>query len=241
MPVVLTGLDGRSVTPSLSPAAAAAVLVLNKTPSPQPDRLARGLRAVAPHLSDDDRAAWVQALDGPLRKVAITTPNRIAAFLGQCAMESGGLRLLEEDLSYSAARLCAVWPRHFPDHAAAATCAMQPERLANTVYAGRLGNGDSASGDGWRFRGRGLIQITGRDNYQRFADAMNMTLNAVVEYAGTRQGAAESAAWFWSSHRLNALADAWMLEKMTIAINGGSQGAAARARLCEAARTAIGA
>jgi putative chitinase len=104
-----------------------------------------------------------------------------------------------------------------------------------------LGNGDAASGDGWRFRGRGLIQMTGRETYQHFADAMGLTLDAAVDHAATNQGAADSAAWFWSERKLNALADAWMLEKLTISINGGSQGAADRARLCEIARHAIGA
>ncbi|HVY14870.1 MAG TPA: glycoside hydrolase family 19 protein [Rhodopila sp.] len=227
--------------PSLSPAAAAATLVLTTSRPSLSDRLVRGLRAVAPRLSDADRAAWAQALATPLGQAAVTTPNRIAAFLGQCSVESDGFRVLEENLSYSAARLCAVWPSRFPSEAAAQSCAMEPERLANTVYADRLGNGDSASGDGWRFRGRGLIQITGRETYTKFAAAMHLALDAAVEHAATRQGAADSAAWFWSSRRLNALADAWMLEKMTITINGGSQGAAERARLCEAARHAIGA
>jgi putative chitinase len=230
----------------LSPAAAAAILVLNQVQPPPPDQLApdrlgRGLAAIAPHLSDAERADWVQVLPVPLRNAAIATTNRVAAFLGQCAVESGGFRLLEEDLNYSAARLCVVWPSHFPNQSAAESCAMNPERLANTVYANRLGNGDSASGDGWRFRGRGLIQMTGRDTYQQFAQAMGMTLDGAADHAGTPQGAADSAAWFWASRKLNALADAWLLEKLTISINGGSQGAADRARLCEAARRAIGA
>jgi putative chitinase len=241
MSATATGLDNLLPSPSLSPAAAAAILVLHQVQPLAPDWLARGIAAVAPHLTDADRADWIQVLSAPLGKAGITTTNRVAAFLGQCAVESGGFRLLEEDLNYSAARLCVVWPSHFPDQAAAAACAMAPERLANTVYANRLGNGDSASGDGWRFRGRGLIQMTGRDTYQRFAQATGMTLDAAVDHAGTHQGAADSAAWFWTSRKLNSLADAWALEKMTISINGGSQGAADRARLCEAARHAIGA
>jgi putative chitinase len=241
MSAALTGLEDLFTAPSLSPAAAAAILVLNQTHITQPDLLARGLQAVAPNLTAQDCAGWVQALTAPLAKASITTTNRIAAFLGQCSVESGGFRVLEENLNYSAARLCVVWPNHFANQAAAEPCAMAPERLANTVYANRMGNGDAASGDGWLFRGRGLIQMTGRDTYQKFADAIGMTLDAAVDHAATRQGAADSAVWFWSSRNLNALADSWLLEKITISINGGSLGAVERARLCEAARHAIGA
>src|ERR1700757_62118 len=145
MSATVTGLDSLLPSSSLSPAAAAAILVLNQVQPLAPDRLARGLAAVAPHLSDAERADWVQVLPTPLRNAAITTTNRVAAFLGQCAVESGGFRSLEEALNYSAARLCVVWPSHFPNQAAAEPCAMEPERLANTVYANRLGNGDSAS------------------------------------------------------------------------------------------------
>lgn len=241
MSAALIGLDDLFTAPSQSPAAAAAILVFNQAHATPPDRLARGLRAVAPHLSAQDCDGWVQAMTTPLAKASITTTNRIAAFLGQCSVESDGFRSLEEDLNYSAARLCVVWPNHFPNQAAAEPCAMEPERLADTVYASRMGNGDAASGDGWRFRGRGLIQMTGRNTYQRFADAIGMTLDAAVDHAATRQGAADSAVWFWSSRNLNALADSWLLEKITTCINGGSLGAVERARLCEAARHAIGA
>ena len=112
-----------------------------------------------------------------------------------------GFHSLEEDLSYSAARLCQVWPSRFPDTEAAEACALQPEILANRVYANRMGNGDEASGDGWRFRGRGLIQITGRTAYEQFARAMSMTLDQAVEHAATQAGAADSAAWFWSANQ----------------------------------------
>ena len=197
--------------------------------------------AVAPHLTADVRAAWLTALIEPLLKADITTPRCVAAFLGQCAVESAGFGSMEEDLSYSATRLCEVWPSRFPNIEAAEACALHPEALANRVYANRLGNGDEASGDGWRFRGRGLIQITGRGNYQRFAQAMSMTLDQAVEHAATRAGAADSAAWFWSVNELNALANTWSIDLMTRKINGGMAGAAERTRLCEAALQAIGA
>lgn len=227
-----------------SPGAAvgAAVLLLDTVPPPLPlARLDAALRAVAPHLSDPDRAAWVRALTEPLLKAAISTPRRVAAFLGQCAVESGAFASLEEDLSYSAPRLCQVWPARFPNSEAAEACALRPETLANRVYANRMGNGDEASGDGWRFRGRGLIQITGRAPYQRFAQASGMTLDRAVEHVATRSGAADCAVWFWSANHLNALANTWSIDLLTQKINGGTAGSAERSRLSEAALHAIGA
>jgi putative chitinase len=241
MSSALTDLEGQPSTPSLSPAVAAAVTIMNQPFTATPARLVRGVQAVAPHLTDAEAMAWAQVLAVPMQKAGVTTPNRIGAFLGQCAVESEGFQALEEDLNYSAARLCVVWPSRFPTEAAAAPCARAPEHLANTVYADRLGNGNAASGDGWRFRGRGLIQITGRDNYQLFADAMGVTIETAADQAGTRQGAANSAVWFWSTHRLNVSADSWMLEKITISINGGTEDAADRVRMCNLARQAIGA
>ncbi|HYZ20748.1 MAG TPA: hypothetical protein VE690_01200, partial [Rhodopila sp.] len=164
----------------------------------------------------------------------------VATFLGQCSVESAGFRALEENLNYSAARLCQVWPARFPNLEKAAACAMRPEALANAVYANRMGNGGAASGDGWRFRGRGLIQLTGRSAYERFARAMGIGLDQAVEHAATVQGAADSAAWFWSAQGLNALATTWSIDLITRKINGGSEGAAERRRLCEAALQAIG-
>jgi putative chitinase len=195
---------------------------------------------VAPQLTKSARADWVGILADRLSGAGITRPRRVAAFLGQCAVESGGFEILEEDLSYSAARLCAVWPGRFPDADAAGACAFDPEALANDVYANRMGNGDPASGDGWSFRGRGLIQITGRTAYERFARALAMTLDQAVAHAATPCGAADSAIWFWSDNNLNSLADAWLLNAMTRRINGGLTGAAQRNRLCGAALRALG-
>jgi putative chitinase len=155
-------------------------------------------------------------------------------------VESGGFLILEEDLSYSAARLCEVWPGRFPNADSARACAFQPEALANDIYANRMGNGDPASGDGWYFRGRGLIQITGRAAYERFARAMSMTLDQAVAHSATMAGAADSAVWFWSDNDLNKLADAWLLDAMTRRINGALTGAAERNRLCRSALHALG-
>ena len=223
--------------PRIHPAVAAAVLVLGSKPV---HPLVPALRVVAPHLTEAEQASWITALLTPLHKAGITTPRRMAAFLGQCAVESGGFRSLQEDLTYSATRLCQVWPTRFPNKEVAEACAHQPEALANTVYANRLGNGGPDSGDGWQFRGRGLIQITGRTSYERFATAMNMTLDQAVEHAATQAGAADSAAWFWSTNGLNALAETWSLDILTRTINGGTLGADERAQLCDAALHAIG-
>jgi putative chitinase len=198
------------------------------------------LHAVAPRLTREDRADWGEILGDRLQRAGIATRHCLAAFLGQCAVESSGFECLEEDLSYSAERLCEVWPARFADAEAAEACAHRPEDLANTVYANRMGNGDSASGDGWRFRGRGLIQISGRAAYEKFARSLGMTLEQAVGHVATRAGAADSAIWFWSYNDLNPLAEAWLLDTLTRRINGGLVGAVERRRLCRAALQALG-
>lgn len=238
----LTAFDALFQRSAPDPAVAAAVTLLANNPFLHPpNRLDRVLLVLAPHLTDAERAAWVAALAEPIRKAGIIAPRCLAAFLGQCTVESGGFRDLEEDLSYSAARLCQVWPSRFPNVETAEVCALRPEALANRVYANRMGNGDEASGDGWRFRGRGLIQITGRAAYEQFARAMSLTLDQAVVHAASRSGAADSAVWFWSAHQLNTLANTWSIDLITRKINGGTTGAAERTRLCEAALHAIGA
>ncbi len=236
MSEALSALEALFQPSSPDPAVAAAVTVLANTPPPlPPDQLDPALQAVAPRLSADQRAAWVAVLAASLPKAGIAAPRCAAAFLGQCAVESGGFLSLEEDLNYSAERLCAVWPARFPDADSARACAFQPETLANRVYGNRMGNGDEASGDGWRFRGRGLIQITGRSAYDSFASAVSMTLDQAVAHAATQAGAADSAVWFWTANDLNALATTWSIDAMTRKINGGMEGAAERIRLCQAA------
>ena len=241
MPSLTDGIDWLLDQEPGHPAAAAALTLLAKPPATALSRLDAALKSVAPRLTEQRRAAWGQVLLPALGKAAISTPRRIAAFLGQCAVESVGFRVLEEDLSYSTSRLCQVWPNRFPDETAAEACAMNPEVLANTVYADRMGNGDAATGDGWRFRGRGLIQLTGRSAYQQFAQARGIALDDAIDHAATDAGAADTAAWFWSTNHLNELADTWSLEKITHIINGGSLGAAERARLSDAALHTIGA
>jgi len=200
-----------------------------------PDRLPQALTAVAPLLTQAGRDAWIAVMTAPMLKAGITSVRRIAAFLGQCAVESGGFRDLEENLSYSPARLCQVWPDRFPTPADAQPFAYQPEKLANAVYADRMGNGDAVSGDGWNFRGRGLIQVSGRTAYQRFATAISQSLTDAMTFAATPAGAAESAALFWSENDLNTLADAWEITRITERVNGGQTDLEVRINLSNAA------
>lgn len=196
------------------------------------------IRAIAP---DADADLWADALERPMAEAAIGTPLRVAAFLGQVAEESGRFTMLEERLGYSAPRLMVVWPARFPSAAKANQYAMRPEKLANHVYAGRMGNGDEASGDGWRFRGRGLIQLTGRGNYAKFARDVGMRIETAAEWCGTPDGAAASACWYWTSRGINALADAWDIAGVTRTVNGGLTNLVQRVRYSDLALVAIGA
>jgi len=162
----------------------------------------------------------------------INTPVRLAAFLAQCDHESGGFKRLVENLNYSAERLCQVWPNRFnPKNTG--IYAGHPERIANKVYSDRLGNGPESSGDGWRYRGRGYIQLTGKGNYSAFASYKGMTLDEVITFLGTEDGALESAAWFWKTHSLNVYADAGNIRELTRRINGGFNGLTQRMALYE--------
>jgi putative chitinase len=154
--------------------------------------------------------------------------QRIAAFLAQTGHESGGFRLISENLNYSANGLMTVFPKYFPNIELATQYARKPEKIANRVYANRMKNGDEASGDGWKFRGRGLIQLTGRDNYTRLAEALQMTLDETVAYLETRPGATVGAGWFWGTNNLNTYCDNSDFVGLTKRINGGTHGLADR-------------
>jgi putative chitinase len=174
---------------------------------------------------------WCEALNKILPDYEINTPQRVAAFLAQCAHESGGFTALHENLNYRAVTLRKVFPKYFPDDHIAEQYASQPnkaELIANRVYASRMGNGDEASGDGFRYCGRGLIQLTGKNNYQAFADSLEMNVEDVPEYLETFEGAIASACWFWESNNLNQYADSGDLLTMTKRINGGTIGLADR-------------
>ena len=164
---------------------------------------------------------WVDALNATFERFDIMNPLRKAAFIGQCGHECGNFKILEENLNYKAASLRKVFPKYFPTDALAAQYANKPEMIANRVYANRMGNGDEASGDGWRYCGRGLIQLTGRSNYENFAASLEISAEEAAEYLATFEGAAQSACWFWESNNLNVEADAGDNKKMTKKINGG--------------------
>lgn len=199
------------------------------------------LAAVAPKTP----RALLQTLAGPLSaacaRFGIDTPLRRAAFLSQCAHESAGFTMREESLSYRAERLMQVWPKRFPSLAVAQQYAGAPEKLANNVYANRMGNGPPESGDGWRFRGRGFKQLTGRDNYTACAKAIGKTVDEMADYIGTDEGAAMSAAWFWACNHLNQYADARDIRTLTQKINGGLLGLDQRTALFKDACRACGA
>ena len=165
---------------------------------------------------------WYEPLKETFDKYQINTPKRQACFIGQCMHESGGFRLLRENLNYSARALMNTWPSRFPNADVAEQYARQPEKIANKVYGGRMGN--TEDGDGAKFIGRGLIQLTGKDNYKAFGDAIGEDLVANPQLVEEPRYAALSAGWFWNKRGLNALADVMDIDTLTKRINGGSIG-----------------
>jgi putative chitinase len=167
---------------------------------------------------------WYDAISEILPEYGINTPQRVAAFLAQCAHESGGFVFLKENLNYKAPSLRKVFPKYFQDDATAAAYANKPEKIANRVYANRMGNGDESSGDGWRYCGRGLIQLTGKDNYTFFAASLDIPVEEAAEYLQTFEGAVQSACFFWEQNNLNQWADKGDILTLTKRINGGTIG-----------------
>jgi putative chitinase len=170
---------------------------------------------------------WHNALVQLFPDYEINTPKRMAAFIAQCSHESAGFMILTENLNYKAATLRKIFPKYFPDDATAQRYASMPnkqEAIANKVYASRMGNGDEASGDGYKYRGRGLIQLTGKQNYSWFAASLEISPEEATEYLGTFEGAAQSACWFWETNKLNQWADKGDIVTLTKRINGGTIG-----------------
>ena len=184
---------------------------------------------------------WYHALEQALPDYDINTPRRVAAFIAQCAHESGGFKFLKENLNYRAESLMRVWPRYFPDLATAQRYAGKQEMIANRAYANRMGNGPEESGDGWKFCGRGLIQLTGRNNYQAFADSIETNIEDIPAFLATFEGAVQSACWFWENNNLNQWADAGDIVTLTKRINGGTLGLADRQKHYEHALHVLGA
>jgi len=186
---------------------------------------------------------WYNASIQLLPEYEINTRKRIAAFIAQCAHESGGFTVLQENLNYRWQTLRKIFPKYFPDDATAqryASLKNKQEVIANRVYANRMGNGNESSGDGWRYRGRGLIQLTGRDNYAWFAASLSITPEEAAEYCVTFEGALQSACWFWENNNLNKWADAGDIITLTKRINGGTIGLEDRIHHYEHALSVLG-
>jgi len=167
---------------------------------------------------------WYEALSSVLPEYEIDSPQRVSAFIAQCTHESGGFKRLKENLNYKWESLRKVFPKYFPTDELAQEYAHKSEQIANRVYGGRMGNGDESSGDGFRYCGRGLIQLTGRNNYTKFAESIGMAVEEVPALLETFEGAVKSACWFWKTNNLNQFADAGDILTMTKRINGGTIG-----------------
>lgn len=167
---------------------------------------------------------WVDPLNETFERFSIVTPRQQAAFLGQCGHECGNFRVLEENLNYRAETLMRIWPKRFPTLEIANQYARQPKKIANMVYANRMGNRDEASGDGYRFRGRGCIQLTGSANYFHAGKALGVDFIMDPDLVATPKFAALTAGFFWSTQKLNALADTGNNLALTKKINGGTIG-----------------
>jgi putative chitinase len=169
-------------------------------------------------------ADWVDPLNETFERFGIFTHNQQATFIGQASHESGNFKLLEENLNYKAATLMRIWPKRFPTLEKANEYAGNPKKIANSVYSSRMGNRDENSGDGWRFRGRGIFQLTGHANVFHAGKALGVDFVKDPDLIATPKYAALTAGWFWDTHKLNAPADALDHAKVTKIINGGTIG-----------------
>jgi putative chitinase len=167
---------------------------------------------------------WITPLNETFERFGILTPRQQAAFIGQCGHECGNFRVLEENLNYRAETLMKLWPKRFPTLGFAQQYARQPKLIANKVYADRMGNRDEASGDGYRFRGRGCIQLTGSANYYHAGKSLGVDFIMEPDLVATPQYAALTAGYFWSTQKLNALAESGNNLALTKKINGGTIG-----------------
>jgi putative chitinase len=186
------------------------------------------LQSVCPKTKASVLQKYVEPLAEVIEHYEINTPKRLAAFLAQTAHESGGYNAVKENLNYSAKGLMGIFKKYFPTEALAKQYERQPAKIANRVYANRMGNGPEESGDGFKFCGRGLIQLTGKQNYTRLAKDLEMTLDELVSFLETPEGAVTSAAWFWDNNNLNKFADSGDFVMLTKRINGGTIGLADR-------------
>jgi len=167
---------------------------------------------------------WVDALNATFERFYINSKVQQAAFIGQCGHECGNFKVLEENLNYRAETLMRLWPKRFPTLDVANQYARNPKKIANMVYANRMGNRDEASGDGYRFRGRGCIQLTGHSNYFHAGKALGVDFVKEPDLVATPMYAALTAGWFWSTHDCNRLAEVQDWKGLTKKINGGHIG-----------------
>ena len=169
---------------------------------------------------------WHEALCEILPDYDIDTPQRLAAFLAQCAHESGGFKAIKENLNYRPASLVSLFKKYFDLPTATHYCSLpnKQEAIANRIYANRMGNGPEESGDGYRYCGRGLIQLTGKDNYTRYAQSLEISVEEASEHLTTFEGCVQSACWFWEANNLNQWADKGDILTLTKRINGGTIG-----------------
>ena len=174
---------------------------------------------------------WVDPLNETFQRYNISSVVQQAAFIGQCGHECGNFRILEENLNYKAATLMRLWPKRFPTQEIANEFAGNPRKIANKVYADRMGNRDEASGDGYRFRGRGALQLTGATNFHHAGQALGVDFWAQPDLVSTPKYAALTAGWFWDTHKCNAAAQAQDWTRLTKIINGGTFGLEERVAL----------
>jgi putative chitinase len=187
------------------------------------------LQQIAPKTKKSTLEKYVYPLNDVAQYYDMTVnERRLAGFLAQIAHESGGLNFISENLNYSARGLMTTFKKYFPTEELAKQYERKPERIANRVYANRMGNGDENSGDGWKFRGRGLIQLTGKHNYTRFSQGLGISIDETVAYLETPEGAVSSAGWFWDSNGLNRFCDNNDFVGLTRRINGGTIGIESR-------------
>lgn len=188
------------------------------------------VRRIMPKASSENISEFVKAFNAYSDQFGLTTKIRVCHFLGQIAWESSELSRLEENLNYSADGLLKTFPRYFKSRADAEAYARRPEKIANRVYANRMGNGSESTGDGWKYRGRGIIQLTGKQNYYNYNVSGYCNGNVVEhpEWLAKYPGALKSAMWFWKANGINALADRDDATSVTRRINGGSSHLAQR-------------
>ena len=185
-------------------------------------------------------AEWVDALNETFSRFNLTTNNQKAMFIGQCSHECGNFRLLEENLNYRAETLMKLWPKRFPSLEFAKQYEKNPKKIANSVYANRMGNRDEASGDGYRFRGRGALQCTGHSTYFHAGKALGVDFVMQPDLIATPKYAALTAGWFWETHKLNPPSDALDYQKVTKIINGGTIGLDDRIKHVQQALAVLG-